>query len=227
MRIVKSNKSVTASSKTGVVYDKDGLKLTLTEKYNDFTQQNRDDVIGYIENTTGEPIDLTDYGHEQIVEPGKTELHPTEKDFFLINYILEMDQTPLTKEQVKKLWDTAPMYIVWDDGSDSMCQDNDYSLEEILKYVDQGYCVYVDGDYTDVNSCDNITGSTRRNNMRIVKSSKDVKACKNPSTNEQALTHIRAAIDVLGKSGNKDDITKDSIANLSVVMFDLMGNKEK
>lgn len=45
---------------------------------------------------------------------------------------------------------------------------------------------------------------------------------KKLSANDQALTHIKAAIDILGKSGNKDTVTKDTIANLGVVMFDLM-----
>lgn len=49
----------------------------------------------------------------------------------------------------------------------------------------------------------------------------DIKASKKLSANEQALTHIKAAIDILGKSGNRDAVTKDSIANLGVVMFDL------
>lgn len=87
------------------------------------------------------------------------------------------------------------------------------------------------------------------NNMRIVKSSKslkdakkevdckdencdnietceDVKASKKLSANDQALTHIKAAIDILGKSGQKDEVTKDSIANLATVMFDIKGSKE-
>lgn len=41
------------------------------------------------------------------------------------------------------------------------------------------------------------------------------------TSTDKALQHIKAAIDILGKSGDKSDITKDSIANLSVVMFDL------
>lgn len=41
------------------------------------------------------------------------------------------------------------------------------------------------------------------------------------SANDKALQHIKAAIDILGTSGDKSDVTKDSIANLSVVMFDL------
>ena len=53
----------------------------------------------------------------------------------------------------------------------------------------------------------------------------DVKASKKLSANDQALQHIKAAIDILGKSGNKDAITKDTIANLGVVMFDLKADK--
>lgn len=46
------------------------------------------------------------------------------------------------------------------------------------------------------------------------------------SANEQALSHIKAAIDILGKSGKKDDVTKDSIANLATVMFDIKGGNQ-
>ena len=53
----------------------------------------------------------------------------------------------------------------------------------------------------------------------------DIKASKKLSANDQALTHIKAAIDILGKSGQKDEVTKDSIANLATVMFDIKGNK--
>lgn len=38
---------------------------------------------------------------------------------------------------------------------------------------------------------------------------------------DNALKHIKAAIDILGKSGNRNTVTKDSIANLATVMFDL------
>ena len=54
-----------------------------------------------------------------------------------------------------------------------------------------------------------------------------VEASKKLSANDQALTHIKAAIDILGKSGNKDAVTKDSIANLATVMFDLKGSETK
>lgn len=43
------------------------------------------------------------------------------------------------------------------------------------------------------------------------------------NTTDKALNYIKAAIDVLGTSGNKDSVTKDSIANLATVMFDLKG----
>ena len=57
----------------------------------------------------------------------------------------------------------------------------------------------------------------------------DVDACgdiKGSTSTDKALQHIKAAIDILGKSGNKDAVTKDSIANLGVVMFDLKGNQK-
>lgn len=50
-----------------------------------------------------------------------------------------------------------------------------------------------------------------------------VKGCNASTSTDKALQHIKAAIDILGKSGDKSDLTKDSIANLGVVMFDLMG----
>lgn len=57
------------------------------------------------------------------------------------------------------------------------------------------------------------------------KTSEVVEATKQMSANDEALVHIKAAIDILGKSGNKDAITKDTIANLGVVMFDLRADK--
>lgn len=46
---------------------------------------------------------------------------------------------------------------------------------------------------------------------------------KGSTSTDKALQHIKAAIDILGKSGDKSDLTKDSIANLATVMFDLKG----
>ena len=51
----------------------------------------------------------------------------------------------------------------------------------------------------------------------------DVKAS---TSTDKALQHIKAAIDILGKSGDKSDVTKDSIANLAVVAMDLKGSSK-
>lgn len=61
-------------------------------------------------------------------------------------------------------------------------------------------------------------------NRKIIDYLKSIDACRDVKTStstDKALQHIKAAIDILGKSGNKDDLTKDSIANLATVMFDL------
>ena len=76
------------------------------------------------------------------------------------------------------------------------------------------YCPKIDRVHIlDIDACDDVKGCG------------DVKAAKQLSADEQALKHIKAAIDILGKSGNKDAVTKDSIANLGVVMFDLKSTK--
>ena len=109
------------------------------------------------------------------------------------------DNKALTKAEVEKLWDTKALYIDFGD-SDAMCQDNGYTLDQILKYMDQGYNVYIDDDTPSVKACGDVKAST---------------------STDKALQHIKAAIDILGKSGNKDAVTKDSIANLATVMFDI------
>lgn len=53
----------------------------------------------------------------------------------------------------------------------------------------------------------------------------DITSCNSSTSTDKALQHIKAAIDILGKSGDKDEVTKDSIANLGVVMFDLKSKK--
>lgn len=53
------------------------------------------------------------------------------------------------------------------------------------------------------------------------KESTDASSCNASISTDKALQHIKAAIDILGKSGQKDDVTRDSIANLGVVLFDL------
>lgn len=66
--------------------------------------------------------------------------------------------------------------------------------------------------------------------MKITKSTKSVTASEkilltsNASNKGTAVQHIKAAIDILAKDAKKDEVKKDIIANLSVVMFDLMGS---
>lgn len=68
--------------------------------------------------------------------------------------------------------------------------------------------------------------ATAEHNRRAISSFEDW--CMNyvgaSTSTDRALQHIKAAIDILGKSGNKDAVTKDSIANLATVMFDIKGS---
>ena len=202
---------------------------------------------------------------------------------------------PLTKDQVKDLWDKKALFIDFGD-SDAMCQDNGYTLDQILDYMDKGNQVYVD---SDVEACGDVKasrtakekflgtalledrddGKIHLNNFPVAPNdrcrymwkntmfpttwntideaidaiettlgvrvdreqilhptndsielylygtNKAIMSTTKVSANDQALTHIKAAIDILGKSGNKDEVTKDSIANLAIVMMDLNSQK--
>ena len=88
------------------------------------------------------------------------------------------------------------------------------------KLIDKGY------DKSEVNSMGlkELKELADEEGIDVVYSSESCNSSTDTDT-DKALQHIKAAIDILGKSGNKDDITKDSIANLGVVMFDLMGDK--
>ena len=59
--------------------------------------------------------------------------------------------------------------------------------------------------------------------MRIKKTTsvKAAQAVTKPDYSE-AQKHIKCAIEALGKDAKQDVLAKDSIANLSVVLFDLM-----
>lgn len=46
------------------------------------------------------------------------------------------------------------------------------------------------------------------------------------SSYTKAEKHIKAAIDILAQSAKNDDVARDSIANLGVVMLDLRGSKD-
>lgn len=43
------------------------------------------------------------------------------------------------------------------------------------------------------------------------------------SNNDKAIQHIKAAIDILASDAKTNEVARDSIANLGVVMFDLLG----
>ena len=298
MRIVKSNKSikdtekVCATSGSKVIYDKDGVTVTVTDKYNASSIE-ADDVIAVIENNADKDYRVNEL---DLVVPAneKFEIKSDEDGYEIINYYRYINVKPLTKDQVKDLWDKEALFIIWGDGSDSLCQENDYTLDEILKYMDEGCEVFRDEDPDIIDACGDIKASSKvtsnsrleateptvdnvldmiekkeiiiRNNVPYWKKTKKVvskkfrdciydtqyahwinewdceqaeqlgdkayteygeifgmriKATKKLSANDQALQHIKAAIDVLGKSGQKDDVTKDSIANLSVVLFDI------
>ena len=59
----------------------------------------------------------------------------------------------------------------------------------------------------------------------IIKKNTSVKATtstKNKPDYSEAQKHIKCAIDALGNQAKQDIVAKESIANLSVVLFDLM-----
>ena len=56
--------------------------------------------------------------------------------------------------------------------------------------------------------------------MQIKKTKKTIDASSTKNYDE-AQKHIKAAIDILAACGKNDEVAKDSIANLGVVMFDL------
>lgn len=62
--------------------------------------------------------------------------------------------------------------------------------------------------------------------MQIRKSKKSVKASVTSNSYNEAQKHIKAAIDILAKSAKTDEVARDSIANLGVVMLDLRGSKD-
>ena len=60
-----------------------------------------------------------------------------------------------------------------------------------------------------IKNCDNVTGSNK------------VVSCDNQNLKLDACNHIQSAIDCLGQIAKDDEVAKDSIANLGVVLLDL------
>lgn len=212
MRISKSNKiDVTASKadkspKGNVFFDEDGIRVTAIGDGNNGT-------IGIVENTTDTDYDISDYTIDLTVPAhGTLKLNADDEGWDTIWYFRKLHAKPLTPKQIKDLWDKEPLFMIFEDGSDAMCQENDYTLDDVLGMAAD---VYRDND-------PDILPDPWENNVTACG---DIKGSKKLSANDQALSHIKAAIDILGKSGMKDDVTKDSIANLGVVMFDLKSKK--
>ena len=51
---------------------------------------------------------------------------------------------PLTRDQIIALWNVRALYVEWADGTDSLCQENNYSLRYVLFLHSKGCKVYVD-----------------------------------------------------------------------------------
>ncbi len=65
-----------------------------------------------------------------------------------MQYALKMNKTnkPLTADEIRCFWDEQAMFIEWNDGSDSLCQENGYTLQRVLEIVDNAEGnVYFDG----------------------------------------------------------------------------------
>ncbi len=45
---------------------------------------------------------------------------------------------PLTEAEIRCFWNEQAMFILWNDGTDSMCQENDYELADIIQAVIDG-----------------------------------------------------------------------------------------
>lgn len=62
--------------------------------------------------------------------------------------------------------------------------------------------------------------------MQIKKSKKIAKVSASRNRYTEAQRHIKAAIDILATEAKDDVVAKDSIANLSVVLFDIKASKD-
>ena len=100
-------------------------------------------------------------------------------------------------------------------------KDAEISFDEIIDYWNNN--CDEDPILTEYDNFDSWWMATKPHMTEISECSK-INNCKTNYT--KAQKHIKAAIDILAKCGKDDIIAKDNIANLSVVMFDLMGDKE-
>lgn len=54
-----------------------------------------------------------------------------------------MEQS-LSKDEIIALWDSVALFVDWNDESDSLLQENGYTLEQALEFKEQGYKIYKD-----------------------------------------------------------------------------------
>lgn len=147
-----TEKPITASSGSKVIYDKNGIKVTETGRDYDFiaTVENDTDKEYYIDE-----LELSVPAHDWVG------LLADEDGYRTVNYFKWLDVPPLTEQQVKDLWDTTALFIDWGDGSDSLCQENDYTLEQILDAMKKGGRVYIDEDPTEVKGTIEVKASSQ------------------------------------------------------------------
>lgn len=108
---------------------------------------------------------------------------------------------------VSSLQDLEDMYYYWGEEYNDgyLGRDTHNATDKLSRYLIQNFKEYC-GDYdSDINAC-------------------GITCTSNTSNRGTAVQHIKAAIDILAKDAKKDEVKKDIIANLSVVMFDLMGS---
>lgn len=57
---------------------------------------------------------------------------------------LRNNEKKLSRKEIMSLWNTTPLFIDWGNGSDSLLQENGYTLRETLNYEAEGYSIYRD-----------------------------------------------------------------------------------
>ena len=165
-----------------------------------------DEAINAIETTLGVRVD-----REQIIHPtdASTELYlyGTNKAIMSTTTVAASIDSDINRYK-KSLEKKAAKSGVYEN----------FGADEIRKLRDK-YSVYQD-DVTDYR--------TAQHNLNSLNSFEDW--CANyvgaTTANDKALKYIKAAIDILGKSGDKSDVTKDSIANLATVLFDIQSGTD-
>ncbi len=64
---------------------------------------------------------------------------PKEHAYTVGNVQVKTTETkPLTEAEIRCFWDEQAMFILWNDGTDSMCQENGYELADIIQAVIDG-----------------------------------------------------------------------------------------